>query len=621
MRKIFSLLFAAILGTVCLFSAIPRTSVRAEDYFYAYTNTYSPSTGVISPPAIVAEIDDFSSYSALDTEKTPSIALYRINESLQVIDQSGSVIAELSDAIRNNPNIIPAVRIENETQQSAFLSFVSSTNLRDAYAVSSDANIIKTIAAETSTIMLVVDFTKNKLQETADIRSICASSNALIALLDSDDADEIAYLNARLQSVWVTTGSKKTEIFTLMNTGAQGIVTSAPDRAIEILESITEPALLGRKFTIGHRGSPAYGENTLTSALEAFSQGCDAVECDIQLTKDNEIVLMHDDTIDRTTNGSGTVSEMTLEELQQYTVSKSGEKIPSATEYLTGLKDVNGVIVIEYKRNVTEIVPLIKEIIYNLEIENNVVFLSSYFAPMQLSRELMPEIPVFFGTSDKNTAFNYAIEYNCHIHYTYTQSDEQTEEFLQSRGIFVNTWTYQDKTAFDKNYVSRTNFLTVDTPSLGTDYITSCDSALPQFSLHTESESPLPIVGSACDKFGVERDTALDILYIDGSADILASGSSFYGSDNGYAYVAVKYTSPLGYTVFSNPIPVLIGSGTLPVETVEPPVDSSSKSDSDLESLSSKDSGCGSSSGKGIFLPFAAFCTVIIFKKKTAFHK
>lgn len=616
MKKTLSFLFAAIFAAACLFSALPGTTARAEDYFFAYKNTYSPSTGVVSPPAVVAEIADEAAYNALDTEKTPSVALYRVDDDLRVIAENGAVITGLADAIRNNPAVIPAVRIGNEAQKNAFLSFVSETSLRDAYAVSTNADIIESIAKATSTVMLAIDFTGNRPQSTADIRSICASHGALVAILDRADAEEIAFLNARLQSVWVTAGSQKTEIFAAMNTGAQGVVTAAPDKAIGLLEAIDETTLFGRKLTIGHRGSPAYGENTLASALQAFAQGADAVECDIQLTKDGEIVLMHDDTIDRTTNGTGTVSEMTLEELQQYTVSKSDERIPTATEYLTGLKDVNGVIVIEYKRNVTEIVPLIKEIIYGLGVEDNVVFLSSYAAPMQLSRELMPEIPVFFGSSDKNSALSYAIEYGCHVHYTYTQSDEETERFLQTRGILINTWTYQDKTTFAKNYVARTNFLTVDTPSFGADYIVSCEAALPQFSLAKDSASPLPIVGSACDKFGSERDTALDILYIDGSAEILSSGTSFYGSDDGYAYVAIRYASALGYSVLSDPVPVLIGSGTLPAETpTDPPA--SGDSEGTVPSGGDSSGGCGSIAPSALlFLPVLAGVCLLLKRKR-----
>ena len=55
-----------------------------------------------------------------------------------------------------------------------------------------------------------------------------------------------------------------------------------------------------------HRGASAYApENTLEAFLLAAEQGADGVELDVQLTKDDEIVIMHDETIDRTTSGTG----------------------------------------------------------------------------------------------------------------------------------------------------------------------------------------------------------------------------------------------------------------------------------------------------------------------------
>lgn len=56
--------------------------------------------------------------------------------------------------------------------------------------------------------------------------------------------------------------------------------------------------------------------------MEAYEKGATHVEIDLQLTLDNEIVVMHDDSIARTTNGSGNVSQMTLKELEQYKITK-----------------------------------------------------------------------------------------------------------------------------------------------------------------------------------------------------------------------------------------------------------------------------------------------------------
>ena len=67
---------------------------------------------------------------------------------------------------------------------------------------------------------------------------------------------------------------------------------------------------------VGHRGNRAHApENTLPSFAEAVALGVDAVELDVRLSADGEVVVMHDPTVERTTNGTGVVSELTWAQL------------------------------------------------------------------------------------------------------------------------------------------------------------------------------------------------------------------------------------------------------------------------------------------------------------------
>lgn len=88
-----------------------------------------------------------------------------------------------------------------------------------------------------------------------------------------------------------------------------------------------------------HRGcSQMYPENTLIS----FSKACEinglaGIELDIQLTKDNHMVVIHDERVDRTTNGSGYVKDFTLDKLKKLkirSVNRSQEHIPTIQEVL-----------------------------------------------------------------------------------------------------------------------------------------------------------------------------------------------------------------------------------------------------------------------------------------------
>jgi glycerophosphoryl diester phosphodiesterase len=85
---------------------------------------------------------------------------------------------------------------------------------------------------------------------------------------------------------------------------------------------------------IGHRGAAGYEpENTLRSFRKALELGVDMVELDVRRTKDGKLVVIHDDTVDRTTPGSGAVAEMTLAEIMELDAGR-GEKVPILDEVL-----------------------------------------------------------------------------------------------------------------------------------------------------------------------------------------------------------------------------------------------------------------------------------------------
>ena len=93
--------------------------------------------------------------------------------------------------------------------------------------------------------------------------------------------------------------------------------------------------------SVAHRGySTDAPENTLAAYRLAKEKGFDMAECDVTFTKDGVGVLLHDDTIDRTSNGSGKISELTLEEVRQYDFGSwksseyAGEKIPTFEEFI-----------------------------------------------------------------------------------------------------------------------------------------------------------------------------------------------------------------------------------------------------------------------------------------------
>ena len=82
-------------------------------------------------------------------------------------------------------------------------------------------------------------------------------------------------------------------------------------------------------FIVGHRGAKGIEpENTITSFKKALEIGVEYVECDVHLSADGYPVVIHDDTLDRTTSGKGKVREYTLRELKNFDAGK-GERIPT----------------------------------------------------------------------------------------------------------------------------------------------------------------------------------------------------------------------------------------------------------------------------------------------------
>lgn len=78
-------------------------------------------------------------------------------------------------------------------------------------------------------------------------------------------------------------------------------------------------SIMGQTKIYGHRGSMGVTpENTLLGFKQALDYGVDGIELDVQLTKDGEVVVIHDETLERTTDGTGYVKDYTLEELRQF---------------------------------------------------------------------------------------------------------------------------------------------------------------------------------------------------------------------------------------------------------------------------------------------------------------
>jgi glycerophosphoryl diester phosphodiesterase len=142
-------------------------------------------------------------------------------------------------------------------------------------------------------------------------------------------------------------------------------------------------------IAVGHRGAAALEpENTLRGFRRALELGVDFVECDVHRTRDGRLAVIHDETVDRTTNGHGPVSSFTLEELQRLDAGQ-GECIPTLSDVLETIRG-RARILIELKGPDTEALAI--EAVRDARMTADVIFTSFHLDRIRRIREIDPTL-------------------------------------------------------------------------------------------------------------------------------------------------------------------------------------------------------------------------------------
>ncbi len=206
-----------------------------------------------------------------------------------------------------------------------------------------------------------------------------------------------------------------------------------------------------------HRGASGYApENTLAAFEKAVELGADGVELDIQLTKDDEIVVIHDEKIDRTSDGKGWVKDYTLEELRDFNYNRTKPEyehadIPTMREVFELLKPTGLFINIEIKTGVffydkieEKILALTKE----MGMEDRVCYSSFNHYTVKRIHELKPDAEVGFLYADGPIDMpSYGEKYGVnalHPALYNLQYDGFIKE-CKEKGLKLNVWTVNEK--------------------------------------------------------------------------------------------------------------------------------------------------------------------------------
>lgn len=214
---------------------------------------------------------------------------------------------------------------------------------------------------------------------------------------------------------------------------------------------------------IGHRGASGNApENTHAAMDLAIKHGCHGIETDLQLTKDGEVVVFHDWSVERTTNGKGKVKDLTLDELLKldagswFSKEFENEKIPTLEELIKFIpKDL--LLNLEIKSQILDNRGIEEKLVKILETNNrieNIVISSFNHKSLERVEKLNPEIKLgllyeaYFIDPIKAIKSNKLDLYSLHPSYYYI--DQELIDNSHRNDLKVYAWTVNDLEAGKK---------------------------------------------------------------------------------------------------------------------------------------------------------------------------
>ncbi|ARI78629.1 glycerophosphodiester phosphodiesterase [Halobacillus mangrovi] len=215
-------------------------------------------------------------------------------------------------------------------------------------------------------------------------------------------------------------------------------------------------------LSIAHRGAAGYApENTMAAFEKAFEMKAEMLELDVQMSKDGELVVMHDTTVDRTTDGAGKVKNLTYDELKRldagsyFSKEFAGEKIPKLEEVLDEYRGKMG-IVIEMKSPSLypgieqKIADTLKERNLDTPTNNDIIVQSFDHESLKAFHSILPEVPVAVlldfnpdGVSDQQlTEFSSFAKY---VNPNKTMIDKKLVERIHKYGMETYPWDVRER--------------------------------------------------------------------------------------------------------------------------------------------------------------------------------
>ncbi|QLE00813.1 glycerophosphodiester phosphodiesterase [Galbibacter sp. BG1] len=221
-----------------------------------------------------------------------------------------------------------------------------------------------------------------------------------------------------------------------------------------VLFSYQSYSQMKKTLTIGHRGAKGHVmENSLPSIQKAMDLGVDAIEIDVFTIADGTVVVFHDETLERLTNGNGPIENYTKKELDEIKLN-GGFSIPTLQQVLDLIdKKVRLNIELKGKNTANPVHEIIQEYIVEKGWKKDDFIISSFnWEELRITRELDIDMPIGVLTSnDLVNAIPEADFLNAEaIHSNYKILTKENVAEMQSRGFKVYTWTVNEPEAITK---------------------------------------------------------------------------------------------------------------------------------------------------------------------------
>ena len=157
-----------------------------------------------------------------------------------------------------------------------------------------------------------------------------------------------------------------------------------------------------RPIILAHRGDLAHApENTLPSFSQAIQKGADGVELDVKLTADGHVIVIHDTTVDRTTNGHGKVASCTLDAIRKldagswFDTKFSNTKIPLLEEVFetVGKDKLINIELTNYNTPKDGLTQKVCELIKKHNNQKQILFSSFFSSNLKIAMQILPDVP------------------------------------------------------------------------------------------------------------------------------------------------------------------------------------------------------------------------------------